>query len=84
MTTTTVLKAIALASDTPCARYSCRMRQRCADELLACDAWNYYVEVGTAVNPQMQIPARITKQDRPYMGDQIIATREKFMAEKTE
>ncbi len=63
---------------TPCDRYSCPNRNRCALDELACDAWIYYVQVGFATHPQMVIPLRRSRTNRPYMGESIVATREKF------
>jgi hypothetical protein len=66
--------------DTPCDKFSCRMRQQCAERELACDAWGYYVATGRAVHPMMQIPERVTMRLQPIMGDRITPTHERFLA----
>jgi hypothetical protein len=73
-----ILEAIALSTDTPCAKFSCRQRDVCAAEKLACDAWIYYIESGAVKHPMMVIPRRRTRTKQPYMGAEIVATREKF------
>lgn len=69
-----------LAQDTPCAKFSCRNRSKCAEDVLACDAWGYYVKTGFAVHPMLVIPDRVSRRNQPKMGETIVATREKFLA----
>lgn len=65
-------------NDSPCVKYSCSRFQDCADELLACEAFRYYVRSGASVHPAMRIPVRVTSKLRPYMDGVADPTREVF------
>lgn len=48
-----LLEALANEGQSPCQKFSCPNFQRCADELLACFAFGYFVETGRTVHPHI-------------------------------
>jgi hypothetical protein len=62
----------------PCELYSCKNFFRCGMDLLCCDSFIYYVRTGRAVHPMMVVPFRQTKAEKPHLGEEIIATQEKY------
>ena len=61
----------------PCEHYNCSMRKRCATELLACDAFLYFVQSGRAVSPFTILSGKV--RDRGEMGSEIRPDHEKFL-----
>lgn len=66
--------------DTPCDMYGCARRRDCAEQLLACDAFRYYVQTGAAKNPRLLIPLRVTRNCQPTWGTEPAPTREIYDA----
>lgn len=62
-----VAAMFATVSDPPCVRFDCKYRVRCAEELLACTAFRFYVETGRAHLPQLLFPERITRRQQPRL-----------------
>lgn len=67
------------AGSTPCEYYKCKNFRNCADKLLACDAFVYYVKTGRRVNPHMRVPLRVSPRRQLELGNEIVATHEKFL-----
>jgi hypothetical protein len=67
------------AEVTPCQKYRCPKRAKCAEERLACDAFLVYVDKGWALHPQLDLKAtrRLSNQ---VFGADIKPTRAKFKA----
>lgn len=74
------IKAIESAGQSPCEKFSCRSRQQCASEMLACSAFRYYVNKGPAANPCLDMPVRATERQKPVLRDAPIPTREIYDA----
>lgn len=72
------LAAMSTEREPPCERFECAERQRCADQLLACTAFSYYVRSGRSEPPYMVIPAVVSKHQQPVIGDKPEPTSETF------
>lgn len=68
--------ALASVGPTPCEKFSCHMRSHCSDDLLACDAFLFYVNNETAAPPHPQHV--FDGNGKLKMTDRVTATREKF------
>ena len=67
-------EALAGAAPTPCEAFVCKMRYRCSEQLLCCDAFRHYVKTGKAVSPY----SRLEKLGKTREIDVIDATRDKY------
>jgi hypothetical protein len=65
-------------NESPCEEFSCKNFIPCGVDLLCCDSFIYYVRTGRASHPMMVIPLRQSNGHRPYMAEEIVATREKY------
>ena len=68
--------AIKRVGETPCDRYKCALRVKCATELLACSAFRWYVRTGKAASPNDYIPVRESPTDRRRYKDAPEPSRE--------
>lgn len=74
-----LLNALMRHASPPCDKYACPNRGQCSSQLLACAAFRHYAISGRSDPPRTVYPdKRVTKHDRPYLGDEIVATREIF------
>lgn len=74
--------ALRSVSEPPCVTHACSQRDRCAAEELACSAFEFYVNTGQALHPNMEvrIPASGRGNPRRVYGDSAKPTRERFLA----
>ena len=75
-----LLKALANEGQTPCRKFACPKFQMCADELLACSAFGYFVQTGRTLHPHHFVSPRATSKDRVKYVGEVHPTRELFDA----
>lgn len=73
-----LIKALEQQADTPCAKFSCAKFQQCAEDSLACSAFAYYVQTGTAVHPFNDVAHRASGTGRMNFIGEVHPTRELF------
>lgn len=73
-----LLKALENEGQTPCKKFACVKFQQCADELLACTSFAYFVQTGRAVHPHNFVSPRATGKDRLENVGAVHPTRELF------
>lgn len=75
-----LLKALESEGQTPCRKFACPKFQMCADELLACSAFGYFVQTGRTLHPHHFVSPRATSKDRVKYVGEVHPTRELFDA----
>ena len=71
----TLFEAFSDEAAPPCEKFSCPEYQRCADELLACEAFVLYAQTGRSIHPHNAISS--TSAKAAFMG-QVEPTSEIF------
>ena len=68
--------ALSVQTGTPCDKFSCVERRRCADEKLACSAFRFYVTDGISSHPFIVFSFPKKARDRPVVGSEAKPTAE--------
>jgi len=61
--------AIAAEADTPCEKFACQFRAKCAAGPMACSAFRHYVRTGSVRNPCLDISHNVTQKTQPILRD---------------
>ena len=69
--------AIQQVGKAPCDKFNCHHRERCANQLLACQSFAYYVQTGRAIHPNADPMNRKANNQAVWSGE-VNPTREIF------
>lgn len=73
-----LIAAVKRQPPSPCDKFSCSARAKCAAELMACSSFRIYAETGAVHSPSYKYPERITKRNGPVFIGRPTPSREEY------